>query len=257
VDLLKLHIPPAECARHVAEIGEIVLRQSKDMRSPNFDALHTDDLHRLFDLYDHRFFDGWLSGTVQEKTGAPLGFRLSPTMTRAGGKMIHKRRRLPGSGGAAGATQSRMEIAIGTHLLFMTFREVEREVMVGGILCEDRLAALQRIVEHEIIHLAEILAWDESSCSAARFKSLVKNIFGHTQTKHQLITPREHAAVTHNIRVGQTVEFNFEGVRHVGVVNRIHHRATVLVASVRGTRYSDGKKYLKFYIPLPELRAAT
>ncbi len=115
------------------------------------------------------------------------------------------------------------------------------------------MQALQRIMEHEIIHLAELLAFDNSSCSAARFKLLAKNIFGHADTKHDLVTPREHAAVTQGIKVGQSVEFRFQGVRHVGRVNRIHHRATILVESGKGMKHSDGKKYVKFYIPVPML----
>lgn len=52
------------------------------------------------------------------------------------------------------------------------------------------------------------------------------------------------------------VEFEFRGERRVGIVNRVHQRATVLVEDPRGQRYRNGKTYAKFYIPLPELRAA-
>ncbi len=55
------------------------------------------------------------------------------------------------------------------------------------------------------------------------------------------------------MRVGDRVAFTFDGARHVGVVNRITRRATVLVESSAGTPYSDGKRYVKFYIPLTML----
>ena len=50
-----------------------------------------------------------------------------------------------------------------------------------------------------------------------------------------------------------TAKHGKAGARHVGVVNRITRRATILVESDAGTAYSDGKRYLKFYIPLTML----
>jgi hypothetical protein len=113
---------------------------------------------------------------------------------------------------------------------------------------------MQRIMEHEIIHLTELLIWGKSSCKADQFRALAQKIFGHDGTMHGLVTAREVAATQHDIKVGRTVAFDFEGQKHVGVVNRIHHRATVLVESDDGMRYSNGKKYRKYYIPLRMLR---
>ena len=59
---------------------------------------------------------------------------------------------------------------------------------VNGLLCRDRTEALQRVFEHELLHLLEMLIWARSSCSAARFRGLAWNYFGHTATKHDLIT---------------------------------------------------------------------
>jgi hypothetical protein len=33
-------------------------------------------------------------------------------------------------------------------------------------------------------------------------------------------------------------------------VNRVTKRATVLVEDARGVRYSDGRRYAKFYVPV-------
>jgi hypothetical protein len=179
---------------------------------------------------------------------SPLTFRLSSTMTRAGGKTI--RTVIPQNGAKPKVFY---EIALASRMLFMTFGDIDRPVAVCGFVCNNRLDAMQRIMEHEIIHLYELLVWGKSSCSGKRFQDLANRIFGHTGTKHELVTPRERAAVTHGIRTGDIVEFQFQGVRHVGRVNRIHHRATVLVEAVDGTRYTDGKRYKKFYVPLPWL----
>ncbi|MEI8198352.1 MAG: SprT-like family protein, partial [Phycisphaerae bacterium] len=189
--------------------------------------------------------------TVMEKTGHPLCFRLSSTMVRAGGKTLLYARR-----GPDGKRQFHYEIAIGSRLLFNTFRDIQRPVAVCGLVCSDRLQAMQRIMEHEIIHLTELVRWGQSSCKADRFKGLAQQIFGPGGTTHDLVTAREVAATQHNLKVGVIVKFDYDGQKHVGVVNRIHHRATVLVESEVGMRYSNGKKYQKFYVPLGRLRAA-
>ncbi len=104
-----------------------------------------------------------------------------------------------------------------------------------------------------MLHLIEMLVWDHSSCSADRFRSIAHRLFGHLQNTHQLITPREIAHAKYGIRPGQRVKFTFEGRRYVGVVNRVTKRATVLVPDRAGETYTDGQRYLKFYIPLPML----
>jgi len=42
-------------------------------------------------------------------------------------------------------------------------------------------------------------------------------------------------------------------MRHVGRVNRITRRATVLVENPHGALYSAGKRYRTYYVPLPML----
>jgi len=55
------------------------------------------------------------------------------------------------------------------------------------------------------------------------------------------------------IRVGSRVRFEFEGQQLEGRVNRITQRATVLVEHTEGARYSDGRRYRKYYVPLGSL----
>ena len=68
-----------------------------------------------------------------------------------------------------------------------------------------------------------------------------------------------HVLFTHTysdkrVHLGGTVEFDDDGRRRVGRVNRVHRRATVLVEDAKGRPYSDGKNYLKFYVPLDMLK---
>jgi hypothetical protein len=252
VDLLAIVNPPEVIAARTTAIHQAMLAGSRCIRQPNFVRIDTDDLARLLALYDREFLGGWLAPTVKAATPIPLAFRLSSTMTRAGGKTIRHRQRMPN-----GDSYCHYEIAIASRMLFMTFGTVDRPVVACGLTCTDRLQALQRIFEHELLHLAEFLAWDESSCSGLRFKRLARSIFGHLSTKHALVTPGEQAFVQHGVRVGSVVEFTFQGRRLVGRINRIRHRATVLVEDAGGMNYSDGRKYLKFYVPLGGLRAAS
>jgi len=233
-------------------IYEAMIEQSAQIRTGNFTVIGSDDLERLFGLYDREFFRGLLGEMLMEDQAHPMSFRLSRRLTRAAGQTMRLVRRLRVAGRMT--ELACYEISVSTTLLFSTFQNVEREVIVGGLLCHDRLEALQRIFEHELLHLAEFLGWGRSSCSAENFHMLSRRIFAHEGVSHDLVTPREQAAVAFDVRVGDQVCFEHEGSTYHGRVNRITRRATVLVESPRGEPFSDGRRYLTFYVPLPLLR---
>jgi hypothetical protein len=228
-------------------IHQGTLEAAPHFRSANFEQIAPTDLRRLFELYDVEFFGGLLEAMLHEDRVFPIDFRLSARMTNAGGKTIRTRSRAPGS-------RTSYEIAISTLLLFQTFHEIDRPVEVVGLICRDRLEALQRIFEHELLHLAEFLATGGSSCKAPLFQTLAGSIFGHKAVVHNLVTPREIAATNHAIRVGDIVAFDFDGENRVGRVNRITRRATVLVEDPTAPLFSNGRRYATFYIPLNLLR---
>ncbi|MBM3353333.1 MAG: hypothetical protein FJY51_08725 [Betaproteobacteria bacterium] len=78
--------------------------------------------------------------------------------------------------------------------------------------------------------------------------------FNPAQAEH-LLPPRERAVVKFGIKPGMKVRFRFDGEVHTGIVNRISKRATVLVENERGQRYTNGKHYAKFYVPVQSLEA--
>jgi hypothetical protein len=248
--LVALRYPEPEVHARVRAVYEAVLRNSPRITTGNFTSIAPADMALLFDQYDEKFFAGSVRQLITA-SGAPLGFALSPRLTRSAGltKRFAPRQRK----GSPPVPASRYEIILSSTLLFQTFKDVERTIRVNGVVCNDRLEAAQRIFEHEILHLVEMLLWGKSSCDADNFKTLAWNWFTHSETRHDLVTQQERARAKFDVRVGDRVTFTFEGVRHVGVVNRITRRATVLVPSDKGMPYSDGKKYLKFYIPLPLL----
>ena len=226
-------------------IHEAVLNSSRHVDRPNFVSLCDEDLAFLFEQYDQRFFGGACRRTLHEM-GSPLDFRVSPRMTRAGGKTT---RMVPRVARGMSAVP-RFEIAVSSTLLFQTFSDVERPIKVTGLMCYSRLEALLRIFEHELIHLVEMLLWQASCCAAPRFRGIAGRFFGHTESTHQLITPDERAREKFGIRTGDRVKFVIDGSPYTGIVNRVTKRATILVEDPRGARYSDGRHYAKFYVPV-------
>jgi len=239
------HLHPEEVAQRTAQIHAVVLEKSPYIRVPNFTRIHPQDLRLLYDEYDARFFHGRLKAGLGSE---PLTFGLSKRMTSAGGQTARFKDQRTGS--------RSYEISVSTTMLYGCFHEDDhRPISACGFLCRDRLEALQRVMEHELVHLAEMLVWGQSSCSAERFHSISRRLFAHTENSHQLITPKERAIVQFGIRPGMLVQFPYEGREVTGVVNRIGKRATVLVEDKQGEAYSNGKRYIKFYVPVQRLKA--
>jgi len=219
------------------------LSDSRHLGTEDFRAIHPEDLRRMVDGYDREFFGGRLLAAVPGK--APyLGF--SARMTRAGGRTVRRRARRD-DGALAAPT---FEIRVSTTLLFASFREGGPAVRVVGHPCLDRLDALQRILEHELVHLSELLLDGVSSCKREPFRRIAHGLFGHLEHTHDLVTPHRLASEVHGIHRGARVRFELAGVRHEGTVNRITKRATVLVEDPEGEPYSDGKRYRKYLVPL-------
>lgn len=238
LEALALAIPPEDVVLdRRGVIHNDVLRHSAHLHTPNFTAIHTADLRRLFALYDQYWFEHHCRQTLGT---TPLDFRLSTRMTKAGGSTTRYRTH---TGGV------RYEIAIACGLLFESFGTQDRTITVCGLVCTTRLDALQRIVEHELVHLIEYLCWGASDCSKERFQQIARAQFLHEAHTHQLITRRERAANA-GIRPGHPVTFTFEGRSYAGIVNRITKRATVLVEDPTGQPFSDGRRYRAFYVPI-------
>jgi uncharacterized protein (DUF433 family) len=249
-----LRYPLPDIQRKTRAIHAATLRESRSIRAANFAGLSVEDVERLFRLYDSSFFGGLFQQLLSREGEAPLTFRVSKTMTSAGGKTTRVLKRGRSKGDPEAVLS--YELAVSAPLLFQTFQADGRPIIVAGVECVDRLEALQRIVEHEMLHLLELLVWRHSSCARERFRRLAHNLFAHNASDHQLVTQREIAHREFGIKVGDRVAFEYQGARHLGTVNRVTKRVTVLVENPRGARHSDGKRYLKFYVPLPLLQRA-
>ncbi|MEM9643594.1 MAG: hypothetical protein AAF989_01260 [Planctomycetota bacterium] len=227
-----------------AEIHRQTLALSRSLDRPNFRKVGTEDLERIVQLSDEYFFGGQVLPLARAEG---LKFGLSSRMTRIAGKMVTNYSRSYREG------PRKFELTLSTTLLFQTFEDVDRPVEVTGRRCRDRLEAMQRVAEHELVHLVEMLVWNDGNCNQSRFQKIARQTFAHTDYQHDLITQQERAARKFNVRVGDTVRFKHDDRTMVGRVNRITRRATVLVPDPKGERFSDGHRYYRFYVPLERL----
>lgn len=249
-------LPAAEIEQRQRRIHREVLELSRSMDSPNFRRVDADDLRRMTMLYDREFFDSRLLPTIGRER---LKFGLSSRMTRIAGKLVTQypdrpSRRATGLARESSSDSRQFEMVLSSTLLFQAFDDVDRPITVTGRSCTNRLEAMQRVCEHELVHLMEMFFWNDSSCSQCRFQDIAGRFFGHTEHSHDLITQRERAARNFGIRVGDSVRFRHEGKWIHGWVNRITRRATILVEDERGERFTDGKHYVRFYVPVELLK---
>ncbi len=246
-------LPYADDDRHPTRVVRAAcLRRAKFLTDPFFETLFVPDLELLFDLYDEHAFRGLLSRALPAGSPGRPNLRVSSRMTRTAGKTLHRHVRIsPFSDRCA----SSLEIAISAPLLAAEI-DTENGTRVVGVLCHDRLAVLQRVFEHELIHALLFCLDSDVRCSRESFRSIAFGLFGHLESTHtlQLAPPAwkrpEARAAAPNVRPGDRVRFDFRGTVREGLVNRITRRATVLVEDPAGRRYSDGVRYLKYYIPL-------
>ena len=239
--VLSFHLPEEAIQQRVHKIHQTVLTRSRYIRAANYTVIHPEDLELLFAAYDESFFAGLCRRALD---GRKLRFRLSPRMTKAGGTTARF---------VTAAGETFYEITVASSMLFEGFGKEDRQITVCGLECENRLEALQRIFEHEIVHLIEQLCWQTSKCAAPRFQDIARRHFLHRAHTHRLITRRERAAQS-GIRVGSRVTFLFEGRPLTGRVNRLTKRATVLVEDAEGERFSDGRRYRRYYVPIVHLQ---
>jgi hypothetical protein len=233
-------------------IRDTVLRSLEQDGGEPADLVTVPVLRRLFELYDGRAFGGLLSQALPDGSPGMPQMRVSNRMTRTAGKTTCRQERR--SALTLRRTAS-IEIAVSAPLLRAP---IDRDVgvLVSGVRCFDQLDALQRVFEHELVHvLMFCLGW-EPGCSTPTFREVASGLFGHRESKHRIeLEPpawrlRGATGDAVAIRPGDRVRFEHRGTRHEGFVNRITKRATVLVEDPRGTRYSDGGRYAKYYVPL-------
>ncbi|MDD3840636.1 MAG: hypothetical protein PHP06_08705 [Clostridia bacterium] len=218
------------------------MKLSENIKDGTITRISTADLKLLFELYDNIFFDDWFK---DEFTGK-LKFSLSKRMIRSAGLTLCPKNIKP--------ENFYIEIRIGVDFFF-NYGLLEENKSVGGLETKDSLEALQLVFEHELCHAIEFIYFHKSSCRGDRFKTMAYNLFGHTQSYHQLPTYRSIAGEKLDLKVGDKAFFDYKNSLIKGVIYAINKRATVMVPDKKG-RYADkwGNRYTKYYVSLGNIR---
>ena len=203
-----------------------------------------------FEIIDRTYFGGRLKHTLADER-RKLTFGLSGRMTSRAGQLstlLEKPRQH-----CLSVSEPLIQAAFG--------RASARTVRVNGLVCQDRVDVLLRIVEHESVHL--LLRLNVMSCETpdshdAFFQQCVRKLFGHTDWRHDLVTGQEVAHKS-GISIGAPVRFKFKGEVLIGQVNRVTKNATVLCPCNSkhpdAREFHNAKFYRKFIMPLNELTA--
>lgn len=227
-----------------AAVAKSLFKASANINSEKIDSIGILDLRILYECYDKIFFNNWFGKNFR---GQVL-YELSRRMTKSAGMT-----KCPKNVSQLKPEQIRIVIAISPDFFF-NFDYLEGSKSVGGIETHSSLEALQIVFEHELVHVLEFLLFHTSNCSRPRFKATARDLFGHTQSHHQLPTNRRIVSEKFGVNIGDKVQFLFEGRKLNGFVANISKRATVMVASSDGSyRDRNGKRYIKYYVPVGAL----
>lgn len=226
------------------DIRNKFIAESENVNTGNIQSMSNQDVKILFHLYDEEFFKDHFRDNFKES----ITFSLSTRMTSAAGKTIYSRKIK-----LLQETEKTYEIRMGIKFFFQYYK-VERDKIVSGINTKDSLEAFQIVFEHELCHLMEFHLYNESSCNKRRFKTMVNNIFAHTEVHHQLPSQKEIISVDYGFKIGQKVCFHRGNKKYSGFIYKINKRATVMVKDTKGT-YKDGEgtKYSKWYVSFGQL----
>lgn len=128
------------------------------------------ELRQLFEDYDNQCFNGDLQKYIFDKQYI-LEFKTSgeKTFTTEGICM----------------TTCNYTITIPVNF----FDKVNGIVNVAGLLCNDQLECLQRVIEHEIIHLIIFMMCDDKLITEQHgqfFMDIAKDLFRHTDYRHYM-----------------------------------------------------------------------
>jgi hypothetical protein len=144
-------------------------------KSTDLQGMTKDDLRALFNLYDDIFFENSFNAYFG-RSGSDFSTFFAPKLTKTAGMCTKQ-----------GCVYT---IQISSQIMSGLFTSVGKNVhAANGLICRTRLSCLQLVLEHEMIHLLQYI-WRECSSTASHgpeYRTLVKNIFGHTETTHDLL----------------------------------------------------------------------
>ncbi len=221
-----------------ALIKNKLFERSANIKSEDFNRISEEDLYILYELYDEIFLNGWFKQNFKGN----IKFILSRQLTRSAGNTK------TGKNIAQLKPEDiKFEVKISVNHL-INFNKVDRRKYAGGIEAHSVTDGLMLVFEHELCHVIEFLLCCKSSCRKKPFKDLIFNLFGQTESTHELVGADELNALKFGLKPGDNVCFKYNGKRMNGFIQRINKRATVMCPDKNG-RYIDksGRRYKKYY----------
>ncbi len=241
IDIFNTKLNNGAISNKREEVSKHLIQKSANISCRTISTISASDLELLFQLYDEIFLENWF----KENFKGRLKFSLSKRMRRSAGLTL-----CPKNISKIKPEELVIEIRIGVDF-FLHYDSIEGSKSVGGIKARNSLDALQLVFEHELCHVIEFIHYKKSNCSGERFKVLVNNLFGHTESYHKLPTYRQIANQKLGLNIGDNVSFTFKGKRLSGILYNINKRATVMVRDNNGNMLdSHGVRYSKYYVPL-------
>lgn len=224
-----------------ALIKKNMFERSANIKEEDFKKISEKDLYILYELYDEIFLNNWFKENFKGK----VIFKLSKQLTRAAGNTRTKKN-------IAKIEPKDIEFEVKMSLNHLiNFNKIDRIKFVGGIEAESVMDSLMLVFEHELCHVIEFLVCFKSSCKKKPFKDLIFNLFGQSESTHNLISTNEVNLNKYGLKPGDSVKFLYKGKYINGFIQRINKRATVMCPDKRGN-YIDksGKHYKKYYASL-------
>lgn len=184
------------------------------------------DLSELKDLYDKYFFANRIQKLLG-KTNSTLNFVFS-SYTKTGGSCSKK--------------GSDYIIKIPIVLFQNLFQKGEKNLLVNGILCANKLECLQIVFEHELIHLLMFLYYYDNKPSYGQptdtfnshgelFRSMTYMYFCHTDHKHSLFNGEASDKIKkEDIILGLRIKYQSkDGNEYHGNVSKINPKSAKIV----------------------------
>ena len=136
-----------------------------------------EELHDFFNMYDNLCFDGDIQKFITEAKFS-LKFKTfgESTFTTTGICM---------PSGSNGDQICDYTITIPIEF----FKNAKKPTNVAGHMCNDQLECLQRVIEHEMVHLIIFMFCTDRFITDQHgelFMNMVKDLFGHTDYRHYL-----------------------------------------------------------------------
>jgi hypothetical protein len=129
----------------------------------------------LFKAYDEHFFNHALARLLVDLK-LKLDFKVSTKLTSVAGTCSIDTR------------QCHYTITM-SSMFDKLFKNGEKSLTNGGLRCTDRISCLQLTFEHELVHFLQgVLCPAFNQPHGKTFKAIVLAMFGHTQTKHGLLS---------------------------------------------------------------------